>query len=118
MDAIAQGRSTTGDWRNVFDALNMVEDLCRAGQATRWQEWHSALQDAIAAALDRRQEQGIHALRADELAHLRELVDMWAELLARISVRELSAAQRRVHEAGRRALAMRPEGVRVFKAVD
>ena len=116
VDAIATGAADIGHWKSIFECTNLIEELCSRGLAHDWKDWHGGLQDAIEQALDRARG-GVKALRAGELAALREMLDLWGDLLDRVTMRELSAAQEAVAAMTRRVLAERPAGVRIIEAV-
>lgn len=115
---IKRGTSTKEQWSAVFDCLNMVEELLKNPKvAENNPEFIEEKQHAIVSVLDRQKATKGVALRSDEVAHLDDLVAVWAQLLDVVTHREYFEAQEAVEARMRRVLAgdVQP-GVRVLEA--
>lgn len=106
LDVISRGRGTTADWRELFDAVNLAEELVRMRLVPREaQDTVSQVQAVVVAVLDRQRATGTRALRAPELATLRDFSADWADVCGGITHRELFEAEERVARRVRRVLA-------------
>lgn len=116
VDSIRRGEASTDDWRQVFDALNMVEAF--SGMPSVMQgaaEFVQHQQETIVSILDRQKATGSKALRADEITALMELDSLWAEVLGTVTHAEYFKAEQVVR---RRVMnALRQPGVHVVEAV-
>lgn len=113
------GASTGGipQWRDVFDALNMIEAFAHLGLVRDAREFVDEHQASIVAAMNRQQQTGSNVLRPSELQLLRDLAATWAEVLGIVTCREYSAAEERVKRKVAQALAKGSHGsVRVVEA--
>jgi hypothetical protein len=111
--AVARGQASQAHWREIFDAVNLVEQLVIMRKA---QDPHGLVQDAqdaCEAILDRQRATGVRAARASELAALHELRAGWVELMSGITQAERFAAGEAVAHRVRRALAGGEPGARV-----
>jgi hypothetical protein len=111
--AVAQGQASQAHWREIFDAVNLVEELVRMRKAQDPHGLVQAAQDACEAILDRQRATGVRAARASELAALHELRAGWVELMSGITQAERFAAGEAVQHRVRRALAGGEPGARV-----
>jgi hypothetical protein len=111
--AVARGQASQAHWREIFDAVNLVEELVRMRKAHDPGRIVQAAQDACEAILDRQRATGVRAARASELAALHELRAGWVELMSGITQAERFAAGEAVQHRVRRALAGGEPGARV-----
>jgi hypothetical protein len=111
--AVARGQASQAHWREIFDAVNLVEELVRMRKAQDPHGLVQAAQDACEAILDRQRATGVRAARASELAALHELRAGWVELMSGITQAERFAAGEAVAHRVRRALAGGEPGARV-----
>lgn len=119
LDVISRGQGTEADWREVFDAVNVAEELVRMRLVPREaMETILAVQTVVVTILDRQRATGTRALRAAELTALRAFAADWAGLVGEITHQELFRAQMAVAARVRRVLAgnVHP-GERVVEAV-
>ena len=119
LTAIARGQAGNEQWRAVFDAANVVEELVRMKLAHDPDDLVTDAQDACVHILDRQRETGTRAVRAEELAALRTLVLAWAELMDGITQGQLFEAEKRVADRVRRVLSSKraQAGVRILDSV-
>jgi hypothetical protein len=103
--AVARGQASQAHWREIFDAVNLVEELVRMRKAHDPERIVQAAQDACEAILDRQRATGVRAARAAELAALQALRAGWVELMSGITQAERFAAGEAVQHRVRRALA-------------
>jgi hypothetical protein len=111
--AVARGQASQAHWREIFDAVNLVEELVRMRKAHDPGRIVQAAQDACEAILDRQRATGVRAARASELAALHALRAGWVELMSGITQAERFAAGEAVQHRVRRALAGGEPGARV-----
>jgi len=111
--AVARGQASQAHWREIFDAVNLVEQLVIMRKAQDPHGLVQAAQDACEAILDRQRATGVRAARASELAALHELRAGWVELMSGITQAERFAAGEAVQHRVRRALAGGEPGARV-----
>jgi hypothetical protein len=111
--AVARGQASQAHWREIFDAVNLVEELVRMRKAQDPHGLVQVAQDACEAILDRQRATGVRAARASELAALHELRAGWVELMSGITQAERFAAGEAVAHRVRRALAGGEPGARV-----
>ena len=93
---VAVDRLSCGDWNDeswqpMFECLNRIESLLKLGRAEDHGFTNEA-QAAMVSALDRRQKSGVTALRAEELALLREVCQVYGDLLKEVTHAQFSAA--------------------------
>lgn len=117
VDSIASGVAGRDHWQTVFDVVNTLEQLFRAGLAKDWREWFEGAQERVVGILDRQRETGSRALYPAELATLRELAATWADILEIVSCREMFNAQERAAVKVRNALAGGVPGARIVEAL-
>jgi uncharacterized protein (UPF0147 family) len=111
--AVARGQASQAHWREIFDAVNLVEQLVIMRKAHDPGRIVQAAQDACEAILDRQRATGVRAARASELAALHQLRAGWVELMSGITQAERFAAGEAVAHRVRRALAGGEPGARV-----
>lgn len=103
--AVARGQATEAQWREIFDAVNLVEQLVIMRKARDPWLVVKGAQDACVTILDRQRETGVRAARASELAALDTLRASWVELMRGITQAERFAAGEAVQRRVRAALA-------------
>lgn len=91
-------------WRDVFDAINMIEAFAQIGLVRHAREFLAEHQDSVVAALDRQRTTGSNVLRPVEVQLLRDLSATWAEVLAEVTCREYFEAEQRVTRKVQQAL--------------
>jgi hypothetical protein len=111
--AVARGQASQAHWREIFDAVNLVEQLVIMRKAQDPHGLVQAAQDACEAILERQRATGVRAARAAELAALHALRAGWVELMSGITQAERFAAGEAVAHRVRRALAGGEPGARV-----
>ncbi len=117
IDSIASGSATREHWGVIFDAVNTLEQLFRAGLAKGWLAWFEEAQEQIVGILERQRGTGSRALYASELATLRELAGTWADVLQVVSCREMFNAQEAAAVKVRNALAGGVPGARIVEPI-
>ena len=113
--AVARGQASQAHWREIFDAVNLVEQLVIMRKAQDPHGLVQAAQDACTAMLDRQRESGVRAARAAELAALDALRAGWVELMSGITQAERFQAGEAVAHRVRRALAGGVPGARLVE---
>lgn len=116
--AVARGQASQAHWREIFDAVNLVEELVRMRKAHDPGRIVQAAQDACEAILDRQRATGVRAARASELAALHELRAGWVELMSGITQAERFAAGEAVQHRVRRALAGAEPAARLVQPLE
>lgn len=116
--AVARGQASQAHWREIFDAVNLVEQLVIMRKAQDPHGLVQAAQDACEAILDRQRATGVRAARASELAALHELRAGWVELMSGITQAERFAAGEAVQHRVRRALAGAEPAARLVQPLE
>lgn len=117
VDMLAGSTGGVAEWRDVFDAINMIEAFAQIGTVRHAREFVQEQQDTVTAAMDRQRATGSNVLRPAEVDTLRHLAATWAEVLAEVTFREYFEAEERVKRKVRQALAKGSHGsVRVVEA--
>ena len=115
--AVARAQATHEHWREIFDSVNLVEQLVLMRRAQDPDGLVQAAQDACVAILDRQRDTGTRAARAHELAALDALRAGWVTLMGGITQAERFEAGERVKRRVRHALAGGMPQARVVEAV-
>lgn len=105
---VARGTATQAHWREIFDSVNLVEELVRMRRAQDPDGLVQAAQDACVAMIDRQRATGwpsATAARASELAALDALRAGWVTLMGGITQSERFQAGEAVARRVRAALA-------------
>jgi hypothetical protein len=113
LDAVREGRATVTQWGVIFDSVNLAEELCRMGLASDPEGVISAAQ-AVCAEVIRRHAVGTRAIRAAELAALRDLEAAAIDILATVTHAERFRAEERIRARTRAAQAGGMPGVEVI----
>lgn len=79
------------DWNPMFYALNRIESMLHIKRADD-HGFIARAQAAFVTALDRQQKTGARAFNADELATIREVTEVYGDLLKEITHRDFKAA--------------------------
>lgn len=93
----ALGQLETGNWdpheawNPIFSCLNRIESISKLNHLDA-QEFIDRAQAAFVTALDRHKKTGACAFKADELATIREIVDLYGQLLGEISRKAFAQA--------------------------
>jgi len=117
VELLGSSKGGVPEWRDVFDALNMIEAFAHAGLVRDAREFVDEHQASIVAAMDRQRSTGSNVLRPVELQLLRDLAATWADVLSVVTCREYFEAEERVKRKVRQALAKGSHGsVRVVEA--
>lgn len=93
VDQLIKGIWTNDTWQPLFECLNRIESLTKLNRVKAG-EWIEQAQTAMVDALDRRQATGAQAFRANELASIREVVNVYGDLLKEASHRQFAEACR------------------------
>ena len=115
--AVARGQASQAHWSEIFDSVNLVEQLVRMRKAQDPNGLVQAAQDACVAMIDRQRDTGTRAARASELAALDALRAGWVTLMGGITQAERFEAGERVKRRVRHALAGGMPQARVVGAV-
>lgn len=91
VDRLGRGEWDNGSWQPMFECLNRIESLLKLGRV-EGQDFVEEAQAVMVAALERRHSSGIVALRAGELAMLREVCKVYGDLLKEASHAQFAAA--------------------------
>lgn len=114
--AVRTGKAGRPQWAALFDAINLVEELCRMGLAMDTADVVPRAQAAVCASQDRLKATGVRAARAAELQALGDLVAAFADLMEGITHAQRFEAEERVAARIRRVLSESTPDVRVFEA--
>lgn len=115
---ICAGRASDADWRGLFDAVNMAEQLISMRVASG-REAVNELQQQVIAICDRQRETLTRALYPAEVLALRDFAADYAGLLSGVTQQQYLRAQLRVEDRIRRVLSGEriPASVRVVDAL-
>jgi len=118
VESACAGSATVADWRGIFDAVNMAEQLVRMKVADGL-EAIEALQAMVEAIMDRQRDTGTRALHKAERDALRDFAADYAGLLSGVTQQQYMLAQRGVEDRIRRILSGEriPESGRVLEAM-
>lgn len=116
VEDVAKGRATTDSWRDIFDAVNIAEELIRAKVAAGSIE---DVQRVMVAILDRARATGVKAARASELAELRGFAADYATILSGATNQQFALAANAVSERIRRVMSSKrlPDDLVVVEAL-
>lgn len=119
VDQACMGQATPADWRQVFDCVNLAEQLIRI-RLCAGQDVVEGLQEFIESIHDRQRATGARALHHDERASLRDFAADYATILGGVTQQQYMLAQRGVEDRIRRILSGEriPASVRVVEAVE
>ena len=119
VDQACMGQATPADWRQVFYAVNMAEQLIRMKLAGG-RDAVEGLQATIEAIHDRQRATGTKALHQAERAALQDFAADYAGILSGVTQQQYMLAQRGVEDRIRRILSGEriPASVRVVEAVE
>lgn len=115
--AVARGQATQAHWREIFDSVNLVEQLVLMRKAQDPHGLVQAAQDACVAMIDRQRTTGTRAARSTELAALDALRAGWVTLMGGITQSERYQAGEAVARRVKAALAGGVAGARVVEAM-
>ena len=117
VDQACIGAATNDDWRQIFDAVNMAEQMIRAKLAAG-RDVVDDLQEAIVAILDRQRGTPSRALHQAEKDALRDFAADYAGLLSGVTQQQYMTAQRGVEDRIRRILSGEhiPASIRIVEA--
>jgi hypothetical protein len=115
--AIRTATATEADWRTVFDAVNLVEQLVLMRKAQDPAGLVKAAQDASMAMLDRQRATGVRSARSSELAALSDLRAAWVALMDGITHSERLDADMAVARRVQHALAGGIPGAKLVEAL-
>lgn len=118
VEKIAKGDGTKQVWQAVFDCMNMLEAFSRMPKVMRnANDYIESMQAVIVGLLDRQKKTGTKALYPSELADLRGLVEVWADVLSTVTHAEYFQAEERTHQRLKAILSSKTRGVRVVEVV-
>ena len=117
VEKASKGAATRDDWRLIFDCINLVDQLARM-RVLQGLDVLEALQETVMQVMDRQRDTGTKALRAQELAALRDFAADYATVLRSVTRQQYAQAQRAVEDRIRRMLSSEtiPESARVAVA--
>lgn len=112
---ISRGQAGKDEWQAIFDAMNMLEQFSRMPKVMRGaQDWIAGMQAVIVAILDR-SKSGAKALYPTELADLRGMAELWADVLSTVTHREYFECEEKTHQRLAAILRSKTAGVRVVE---
>lgn len=116
VEDVAKGVATVQSWREIFDAVNVTEELIRAKVA---QGCIEDVQAVMVAVLDRARATGVKAVRASELAELRGFASDYATVLSGVTNQQLDQAVTAVRSRVQRVMSAKrvPDDIVVVEAV-
>ena len=119
IERASRAEASQDDWRLIFDAINIIEQLCRM-RVLEGLDVLEGLQETVVSIMDRAKKTGTKALRASELAALREFRADYATVLRGVTQQQYFRAQAAVEDRIRRVLSGEriPASVRVVEAVE
>lgn len=118
VEKIAKGEGTKQVWQAVFDCMNMLEAFSRMPKVMRnANDYIESMQAVIVGLLDRQKQTGTKALYPSEMADLRGLVEVWADVLSTVTHAEYFQAEERTHQRLKAILSSKTRGVRVVEVV-
>lgn len=119
VEAASRGQADKAAWRLVFDCINVVEQLARM-KVVQGLDVIEELQATVAGVMDRQRETGTRALRASELAALRNFAADYTAILSGVTQQQYMQAQKGVEDRIRRILSGEriPASLRVVEAVE
>lgn len=92
-EQLAQGHwNPLEDWNPLFFALNRIESMTYIKKVDA-KDFISQAQQAFVSALDRQKTTGAKAFKADELATIREVAQVYGDLLREITHKDFKAAR-------------------------
>lgn len=108
---------TNAEWREIFDAVNMVEAFGKVGPVKDAAEFVREQQLNIEAILNRQRETRSNCLRPCEIEKLRELASTYAQVLAVVTHNEYFKAEQLVIRKVAQAISRGSHGsVKVLEA--
>ena len=93
VDQLSKGIWTQENWSPLFECMNRIESLTKLNRVEA-NDWIDQAQQAMVQAMDRKQETGATAFKAQELAMVREIVSVYGDLLKECTHAQFSAACR------------------------
>ena len=105
LDAVREARATVPQWGVIFDSVNLAEELCRMGLASDPDRVISQAQEVCSEVIRRQKATGTRAIRAAELAALRDLEAAMIDILAGITHAERFRAEQTIRARTRAAMA-------------
>jgi hypothetical protein len=92
VEQLLQGNWDKGEcWQPMFECLNRIESLTKLNRVDAL-EFIGAAQNVYITALDRHEKTGAKAFKADEITTLREVVQVYGDLLGECTHRQFSDA--------------------------
>lgn len=120
VDQLSRGIWTQENWSPLFECMNRIESLTKLNRV-KAQDWIDQAQQAMVTAMDRKQETGATAFKAQELAMVREVVSVYGDLLKECTHAQFAAACRHTNANISRILSnkakMHQSGECVFERV-
>ena len=117
VDEACRGSATNDDWLQIFDAVNMAEQLIRAKLAAG-RDAVDELQETIVEIMDRQRGTPSRALHQAEKSALRDFAADYAGLLSGVTQQQYMMAQRGVEDRIKRILSGEriPASIRIVEA--
>lgn len=116
VDQLSRGIWTADTWQPLFECMNRIESLTKLNRV-KADDWIDQAQEAM----DRKQQTGATAFKAQELAMVREIVSVYGDLLKECTHAQFAAACRHTNANVSRALSnkakMHHSGECVFERV-
>ena len=120
VDQLSKGIWTSDTWQPLFECMNRIESLTKLNRV-KANDWIDQAQQAMVTAMDRKQETGATAFKAQELAMVRVVVSVYGDLLKECTHAQFSAACRHTNANISRILSnkakMHQSGECVFERV-
>ena len=105
VDNVRQGSASKADWQAIFDVANMLDTFATMPKVMQnATDYVRSLQNVIERILNRQKQTGAKALYPGELQDLREMLELWIEVLSVVTMAEYLQCQEKTHVRIVRAL--------------
>lgn len=99
VDNVRKGAASKADWQAIFDVANMLDTFSTMPKVMQNANGYvRALQNVIERILNRQKQTGAKSLYPSELQDLREMVDLWKEVLSLVTMAEYLQCQEKTHD--------------------
>lgn len=99
VDNVAKACASKACWQAIVDVANMLDTFSTMPKVMQGAtDYVRGLQRTIEGIINRQRERNTRALYAQELAALREMVDLWVEVLQWVTMAEYLQCQEKTHD--------------------
>ena len=99
LENVRMGRASKADWQAIFDVANMLDTFSTMPKVMQGAtDYVRTMQGVIERILNRQKATGSRALYAGELQDLREMGDLWVEVLSCVTMAEYLQCQEKTHD--------------------